>query len=282
MSISIDPSQRASTLLPNASEESSINIVKGINEKIMSGGPRNRNNLHAKVSQLPFYNKLTDGTISAHELVQHFVNQKKIFETLETLIKVDSVFSEVITEEIFRTETIETDIRYFEEQFQMKRSPATKETENFVAEIKEKVAAEKTHLFAYTYVQYAGLFLGRSIAGKTEKWLKENIEDYSSDNPATAGLAYWQFENMDTAEQRKDYQKILVNFFSNLPLSTEEKESLIETGENAFIHNGNVLESVKPLKKYNWTLMTAIPLGIAAAGVAASFLINKYSGIGDA
>lgn len=282
MSIPIDHPQRPLPQLPTAATEngppeSSISIVKGINEKIMAGGPMNRSNLHAKVSNLPFYRRLTNGTISAHELMQHFVNQKEIFGTLETLIKVDEVFQEVFHEKIFRADTIERDIRYFEEQFHLQRPQATKETKEFVSEIKEKVTAEKTHLFAYTYVQYAGLFLGRSIAGKTEKWLKENVENYLSDDPSANGLAYWQFENMETPELRKIYQKKLVDFFSNLPLNRAVKETLIDLGEEAFIHNGKVLESVKPLEKRNWTLMAAVPLGFAAAGVAVA-LMTKYLG----
>ncbi|MFT4552089.1 MAG: heme oxygenase [Chlamydiales bacterium] len=281
MSIPIDPSQRSPSLLQslgdvNHPEERVVDIVKGINEKIMAGGPMNRSNLHAKVSGLPFYKRLTDGTISPHELVQHFVNQKKIFGTLETLIKADEIFNEIISEDIFRAETIEKDISYFEEQFHLIRPRATKETEDFVSEIQQKVAAEKTHLLAYTYVQYVGLFLGRSIAGKTEKWLEKNVENYSSENPSSAGLAYWQFTNMESPELRRDYQKALVAFYSTQSLDIEKKEALIELGERAFIHNGSVLESVKPLQNRKWTLMGSAFLGVAAAGVAASFLMRKY------
>jgi hypothetical protein len=133
--------------------------------------------LHQKTVQLIFYNRLKNNKIFASELLLHFINNSAIFNKLEALIRTDKMFQEIIGEDIFRHLPIEKDIVFFIKNFNLSRPEMTNETRKFLNFSDKSFHQNKNLLLAILFVQYAGLFLGRTVCNATADWLRARIKD---------------------------------------------------------------------------------------------------------
>jgi hypothetical protein len=210
------------------------------------------NSLHARAVKLPYYSRLDSSKISGEELLLNLVNSSAIFKKIEELIKTHSCFKQIIAEELFRYPLQEKDIYFFIKNLNLTRPKITSKTQEFLNFIDEKVKEDPTQLLPILFVQYAGLFIGRTECNATITWLKKNIETWDSFPKDEQGVSFWNFKNsknIEDLENRKIMQKNLLQAINKFGEDLERTKSgcttpFPEIAEQAFKHNYKIIKSI--------------------------------------
>ncbi len=231
--------------------ESSVNredsdLVKYMQSSFMRPEVSGQPSLHQKTIDLPFYRKLLiSKDITPQELLLHFVNLSAIFTKIETLIKTSEVFQDIIGEDLFRYSEVEKDIKFFIDNYSLKRPLITPETSKFLDFIDETNESNKNLMIAVLYVQYSGLFLGRVVCNGTIDFLKKTISNWKDLPPDMNGISYWKFGNLE-ANALEERKKTLLEKISFHGAAVNYRESLKHIAKKAFEYNHESIKSVVP------------------------------------
>lgn len=164
--------------------------------------------LHSRVVKLPFYARLKSCEIKKKELLLHFVNLSAIFKKLEGCVAKHEVFQELVTANLFRHLQVEKDIDFFITEFGLTRPQITSETQEFLDFIDETEKQDPLHLLAILFVQFGGLFTGRSVCQSTIHWLKTKISNWENLPAENRGISYWSFKGLNAKEDGEKMKEI--------------------------------------------------------------------------
>jgi hypothetical protein len=220
--------------------------------------PQGEKSLHDKVVELPFYTRLLRSKeITPQELLQHFVNNSAIFGKLETIVKTEVIFQQVIGEDLYRP-------------------PITQETLSYLDYMDETLRTDPRLIIAILYTQYGGLFIGRAVRTATIEWLENKLRVWDQLPLENRGVSYWDFEGQTTADQRAQAKDRMISSINRMDL-THLSKRLWQVTREAFEHNFKRIQSESPLKVSTKILPLTSEMAFGALLFTASILAIPIS-----
>lgn len=183
--------------------------------------------IHTKVEKRQFIQDLVGGVASKESYLQYLVDLKHIYEGLESALtqnKTDPKISAIVLPELFRSEKLDRDIKFFTGHEYVFTS---EEAVNFVTAILD-CPFSKLHLLpAYAYIRLLGdLFGGRDIgAAVIGKWGQE-------------GAAFYDYTELMEKHNIESLPKFAFGTyrpaFNQLKMTHQEEEELVKEAYRAF------------------------------------------------
>ncbi|MEM9907636.1 MAG: heme oxygenase (biliverdin-producing) [Cyanobacteria bacterium P01_D01_bin.44] len=199
---------------------------------------------HTLAENTAFMKCFLKGIVEKEPLRRLIANLYFVYSALEDEMrrhKQDPIVGPLYFSVLERTPQLEKDLAFYYGDDWRNQTEASPEGLHYVKRIREVANREPALLIAHAYVRYMGdLSGGQSL---------KNIIRSALALPDSKGTAFYDFEDIPTAEARRAFKGQYRNTLNALPLDTTLTQKIVDEANLAFRLNRNVVHELEPLVK---------------------------------